>query len=193
MAFSKGKRIEDETSQRIISLAVNIGCKEGAGALTVTRLCKELNCDRRVIYNRFRDINEINLMVGRRCNEELIEKAETAVRENASYFDNFMARITTAFAYIYEHNAHFQYYTMLYKTEETGIRNELLQRLEQIIEEGKAQGEVNAQTDVRQAAECLWILTTGISKMLAVNADYQYQDAYDTMIYGVRSVFEHMK
>ncbi len=36
MAFSKGKRIEDETSKRIVDLAVNIGCKEGMSALTVT-------------------------------------------------------------------------------------------------------------------------------------------------------------
>ena len=43
MAFSKGKRIEDETSKRIIDLAVNIGCREGADALTVTRLCRELS------------------------------------------------------------------------------------------------------------------------------------------------------
>ncbi len=40
MAFSKGKRIEDETSKRIVDLAVNIGCREGADALTVTRLCR---------------------------------------------------------------------------------------------------------------------------------------------------------
>ena len=73
MAFSKGKRIEDETSRRIVELAVNIGCKEGADVLTVTRLCRELNCDRRVIYNRFRDIDEINLIVARRCNEILLE------------------------------------------------------------------------------------------------------------------------
>lgn len=193
MAFSKGKRIEDEMSKRIISLAVNIGCKEGADALTVTRLCRELNCDRRVIYNRFRDIDEIIMMVGKRCNEELIKKAETAVKEDASYYDNFMAKIATAFAYIYEHNAHFQYYTTLYTTDESGIKNELLQGLERMIEEGKAQGAVNAKTDSRQAAECLWILTTGISKMLANNTDYKYQDAFDTMTYGVRSVFGHMK
>ena len=75
MAFSKGKRIEDETSKRIVDLAVNIGCKEGPDALTVTRICKELNCDRRVIYNRFRDLDEINLLVANRCNQELIAKA----------------------------------------------------------------------------------------------------------------------
>ena len=41
---------------------MNIGCKEGPDALTVTRICKELNCDRRVIYNRFRDVDELKKM-----------------------------------------------------------------------------------------------------------------------------------
>lgn len=193
MAFSKGKRIEDETSKRIIDLAVNIGCKEGTGALTVTRLCRELSCDRRVIYNRFRDIDEVNMIVAKRCNEELIKRAEASAREDASYYDNLLARIMTAFTYIYEKNAYFQYYTALYEVSEGGVRNALLQELERLIEEGKAQGAVNAATDSRRCAEMLWIITTGISKMLAMNTGYKYQDAKDTMLYGVQAVFESMK
>lgn len=193
MAFSKGKRIEDETSKRIIDLAVNIGCKEGTGALTVTRLCRELSCDRRVIYNRFRDIDEVNMIVAKRCNEELIQRAEASVQEGASYYDNLLARIMTAFTYIYEKNAYFQYYTALYEVSESGVRNELLQELERLIEEGKAQGAVNAATDSKRCAEMLWIITTGISKMIAMNTGYKYQDARDTMLYGVQAVFESMK
>lgn len=193
MAFSKGKRIEDETSRRIVDLAVNIGCKEGVGALTVTRLCRELNCDRRVIYNRFRDIDEINLLVAKRCNEELIQKAQEQAPQDASYYERFLARIMTVFTYIYEKNASFQYYTALYEISQDGVRNELLQDWERIVEEGKALGAVNAETDSRCAAETLWIIATGIGKMLASNTGYPYQDARDTMLYGVRAVFETMK
>ena len=193
MAFSKGKRIEDETSKRIIDLAVNIGCKEGTGALTVTRLCRELNCDRRVIYNRFRDIDEVNMIVAKRCNEELIQRAEASVAEGASYYDNLLARIVTVFTYIYEKNAYFQYYTALYEVSEGGVKNVLLQDLERVLEEGKTQGAVNAATDTKRAAEMLWIITTGISKMLAMNTGYKYQDARETMLYGVQAVFESMK
>ena len=118
MAFSNGKRIEDETSKRIVDLAVNIGCREGADALTVTRLCRELNCDRRVIYNRFRDIDEINLVVAQRCNEELMAKAKNALKPQASFEENFITLIKTAFTYIYEKNSYFQHYTALYKVTE---------------------------------------------------------------------------
>lgn len=193
MAFSKGKRIEDETSKRIIDLAVSIGCREGADALTVTRLCRELSCDRRVIYNRFRDVDEINMLVAQKCNEELIKRAETAVKESASYYDNLIARITAVFTGIYERNAYFQYYTSLYEVSEGSVKNALLQELEWLVEEGKAAGAVNVATDSRKAAENLWLITTGISRMLAVNTGYKYQDALDTMLYGVRAVLDYMK
>ena len=115
MAFSKGKRIEDETSQRIIDLAIHIGCVEGPDALTVTRICRELNCDRRVIYNRFRDIDEINLIVAGRCNDELLRNAQNAMKEEAGYYENLIALVQAEFTYIYEKNAFFQYYTALYQ------------------------------------------------------------------------------
>ncbi|MDE7321249.1 MAG: TetR/AcrR family transcriptional regulator [Lachnospiraceae bacterium] len=193
MAFSKGKRIEDETSRRIVDLAVNIGCKEGADALTVTRLCRELNCDRRVIYNRFRDIDEINLIVAQRCNEELMEKAKAAVDPHNSFFDRLSTLIEAAFNYIYEKNSHFQHYTALYRVTDNGVRNEILQEIMEMIEAGKAAGDVCAEADSYKAAENIWIITTGISGILAANVNYKYQDGLNTMLYGVEAISSYMK
>lgn len=193
MAFSKGKRIEDETSKRIIDLAVNIGCREGVDALTVTRLCRELNCDRRVIYNRFRDIDEINMIVAQRCNEELLAKARMAVNPQASFYDNFTALMKAAFAYVYEKNANFQYFTTLYKVTEEGVRNGVLLALTELIEEGKTTGDVRAEADSCRAAEIIWLIMTGISGILTANANYKYQDGLDTMLYGVEAVIAGMK
>ena len=192
MAFSKGKRIEDETSKRIVDLAVNIGCKEGPDALTVTRICKELNCDRRVSYNRFRDLNEINLLVANRCNEELVANARGAIKEDASYYDNFKALIQAALTYIYERNAFFQYYTSLYRVTEGGVCNEILQDFITMIEEGKRNGDVRGETDSREAAESIWLLLTGISGMLASHINYKYQDGLKTMMYGVNAILAYM-
>ena len=192
MAFSKGKRIEDETSVRIIALAANIGCKEGADALSVTRLCRELNCDRRVIYNRFRGVDELNLRVADRCNDELIKKAAEAAAEGGSYYDNFLTKIMAVFSHIYERNAYFQYYTALYEVSEGCMQNKLLQEFERMIEDGKAKGAVRARADSRQAAKNIWIIVTGIGRVLAENAECKYQDAADTVMYGVKAVLEYI-
>ncbi|MBQ6788125.1 MAG: TetR/AcrR family transcriptional regulator [Lachnospiraceae bacterium] len=192
MAFSKGKRIEDETSKRIVDLAVNIGCKEGPDALTVTRICKELNCDRRVIYNRFRDLDEINMLVANRCNEELIAKATEVIKDDVSYYDNFKALMKAALTYIYERNAFFQYYTALYRVTEDGVQNEILQELVLLIEKGKDNGDVKSETDSREAAESIWMMMIGISGMLATNVNYKYQDGLKTMMYGVEAITAHM-
>lgn len=193
MAFSKGKRIEDETSIRIVDLAVNIGCKEGPDALTVTRICKELNCDRRVIYNRFRDIDEINFLVSDKCNEELLLHAKEAIKENVGFFENFKAMIETAFMYIYERNAYFQYYTALYRVNDDGIHNEILKTLTEYIENGKASGNVKEQTQSRQAAEGLWFMMIGISSMLAQHVNYKYQDGLITLKYGVEAICKELQ
>ena len=193
MAFSKGKRIEDETSKRIIDLAVNIGCKEGPEALTVTRICRELNCDRRVIYNRFRYVDELNLIVSEKCNEELITHAEAVIDPQAPYFDNFMAFVEAAFAYVYEKNSYFQYYMALYRVMDDGVRNEILQYLIDLIEKGKASGDVKAETNSIEAAENIWLMGVGASNMLASNANYKYQDGLGTVLYGVKAILSYMK
>ena len=192
MAFSKGKRIEDETSKRIVDLAVNIGCREGADALTVTRLCKELNCDRRVIYNRFRDIDEINMLVAQRCNEELMVKTRTVVDPQASFHDNFLALVKAVFTYIYEKNAYFQHYTALYKVTDKGVRNEIFQDLTDFIEKGKATGDVCTEADSGRAAANIWIILTGFGGILAANGNYKYQDGLDTVLYGVEAILTHI-
>ena len=193
MAFSKGKRIEDETSQRIIDLAVHIGCVEGPDALTVTRICRELNCDRRVIYNRFRDIDEINLIVAGRCNDELLRNAQNAMKEEAGYYENLIALVQAEFTYIYEKNAFFQYYTALYQVEETGIHNEILQNLEAYIVKGKESGQVNEHVTPGQAAECIWLMLTGISGMLASHVNYKYQEGYKTLMCGLEAICHEMQ
>lgn len=193
MAFSKGKRIEDETSQRIIELAVMIGCKEGPDALTVTRICRELCCDRRVIYNRFRDVDEINLIVAEKCNDELLTSAREAIKQEAPYYDNLVAFVQAGFTYICEKNAFFQYYTALYQVEEDGIHNDILQNIRAFIESGKTEGKVAATTDSREAAESIWLLLTGISGMLATHINYKYQDAYRTLMYGIHAICHEMQ
>ena len=175
MAFSKGKRIEDETSNRIVNLAVKIGCKEGPDALTVTRICRELSCDRRVIYNRFRDVDEINLIVADRCNKELIANARVAIDPEASYYDNFAALVKAIFTYICERNAFFQHYTALYKVTEDGtVINEILLDLIRLIEEGKEAGTFTvsaAGTDVKSVTQSIISKVSGTSAPTGASFD----------------------
>jgi AcrR family transcriptional regulator len=193
MAFSKGKRIEDETSTRIIDIAKTIGCREGADALTVTRLCRELCCDRRVVYNRFRDIDEINHMVAEKCNNELIEHSRQAINPADSYVDNFNAYVESAFTYIYEKDSYYQYYTTLYKIDDDKVENEFLKDIVVLINEGKTQGYYKDDADSEESAKNIWLIIMGISGMLASNDNYKYKDALDTMVYGVNAVSSYLR
>lgn len=193
MAFSKGKRIEDETSTRIIDLAVNIGCKEGPDALTVTRICRELNCDRRVIYNRFRDVDEINFIVAGKCNEELIAHAQEKIADVSGFKDKFAGFVKNVFSYIYERNAYFQYFTNLYQITEDGIENGILKELQNMIEQGKKDGAVNGQKNSLDAAQCMWIAISGISSILAKNVQYKYPEAMSSLEFSIEAVLKNLE
>lgn len=193
MAFSKGKRIEDETSARIIDLAFNIGCKEGPDALTVTRICKELNCDRRVIYNRFRDVDEIAMFVANRCNTELIASARATMSDGAAYFDNFVTFIQAVLDYIYERNAYFQHFTACFQVVDECIENEILKEVKELIEQGKRSGDVKADADSKAAAEDIWFMLVGIASILTNKANYRYVEGKKTMMYGVQAICEALK
>ena len=193
MAFSKGKRIEDETSKRIVDLAVNIGCNEGPDALTVTRICKELNCDRRVVYNRFRDVDELNMIVADKCSEELISNAKKKINEDAAYCDKLTIFIEAIFTYIHQKNAYFQYYTSLYEIVDSRIKNNVLQELTSFIEKGKKievfMSDINSET----AAKNIWFIITGASSILAENPNYKYDDSLKTVLFGTKAIIQMIK
>ena len=193
MAFSKGKRIEDETSTRIVDLAVNIGCREGYDALTVTRLCRELNCDRRVVYNRFRDVDEINLIVAERCNQEMIAGAKQTIVESAPFFEKYQAYIKNSFAYVYEKNTNFQYYTSLYQIEDGKIDNSIIDELTDFLEEGKKLGEIKDEVDCNMAAQNIWVLMVGFSSMLTKHVSYSYQIALDSLLLGISAIYHEIE
>lgn len=188
MAFSKGKRIEDETSIRIIDLAVNIGCKEGPDALTVTRICKELNCDRRVIYNRFRDVDEIIYIVAEKCNDEIVTKALSQISDSGSFCENFSEFMKNAFTIIYEKNVFFQYYTSLYQLDEKGISNGVLEAVARMMTEAQKKGVVKEEIDCQECAQIMWHELVGISGILAKNLNYKFQEAMSTLMIGVDAI-----
>jgi AcrR family transcriptional regulator len=193
MVFSKGKRIEDETSQHIVEIATNIGCSEGADAVTVTRICRELGSDRRVVYNRFRGIDEINSLVATKCNADLIAHARKAINPTDSYSVNFTTYIEAAFNYIYERESHFQYYIGQYQIDNNDVVNDFLGDLTELINAGKEVGNFKTDADSIETAKSIWLIIMGTSGMLATNADYKYKDGLNTMFYGVNAVSSFIK
>ena len=193
MAFSKGKRIEDETSKRIVDLAVNIGCKEGPDALTVTRICKELNCDRRVVYNRFRDLDELNMIVADRCSQELIANAKKKVNEEAAYCDKLTIFIEAIFTYIQQKNAYFQYYTALYEIVDNRIKNNVLQELIYFIDYGKKNEAIMDDTNSETIAKNIWFIITCETSIQAKNPNYKYEESLKTVLFGTKAIIQMVR
>lgn len=59
MADAKDILISDEMSERIVDTAGKLAASEGAHAVTVRKILKELEITNRVFYNRFHNIDEV--------------------------------------------------------------------------------------------------------------------------------------
>ena len=62
-----------------------------------------------------------------------------------------------------------------------------------LIEEGKEAGEVSKDTDSRATAGNIWLIITGITRLIASNANYKYQDGLNTVMHGVNAISLNMK
>ena len=59
MADTKGVLISDEMSERIIETAGRLATSEGANAVNVRKILRQLNITNRVFYNRFHNLEEV--------------------------------------------------------------------------------------------------------------------------------------
>lgn len=71
MPYSKGVKLADKTSQRIIKAVKKLVYKEGASSINVRRVLKELHISNRIFYNRFQNIEEALLAVSQQIITEM--------------------------------------------------------------------------------------------------------------------------
>ena len=71
MSYSQGTKLQDKISQEIIACVGKMVYKEGANGISVRAVLKELNITNRVFYNRFRNIDEVLLIISQKIVKEM--------------------------------------------------------------------------------------------------------------------------
>ncbi len=85
MAYSKGVKLADKTSKRIIKTIKKMVYKEGASSITVSRVIKKLGVSNRIFYNRFQNIEEALLAVS----QEIIDEMRVCIIKPYNPKDDF--------------------------------------------------------------------------------------------------------
>ena len=148
MAYSRGIRLEDETSKTIIATAAQIARREGMEELTVKRVLTELKVSNRVFYNRFRNIDDVIQVLYEDLVQEIRSSLERVQQPAQSYPDYLLELAVAAVEKIYQNTLHFKQYLFSYQVANDTNRDWWLKKIQQLLRRGMEQGELKVNDPV---------------------------------------------
>ena len=99
MSYSQGTKLQDKISQDIIDCVGKMVYKEGSTGISVRSVLKELNITNRVFYNRFKNIDEVLLIISQKIVKEMRQSILTPYDEKHNYHQ-YIISIATKVQYL---------------------------------------------------------------------------------------------
>lgn len=177
MAYSRGIRLEDETSKTIIATAAQIARREGMEELTVKRVLTELKVSNRVFYNRFRNIDDVIQVLYEDLVQEIRSSLERVQQPAQSYPDYLLELAVAAVEKIYQNTLHFKQYLFSYQVANDTNRDWWLKKIQQLLCRGMEQGELKVNDPVKMSYG-VWCFCLGFHRD-AVGDELTEQEAMD--------------
>lgn len=177
MAYSRGIRLEDETSKTIIATAAQIARREGMEELTVKRVLTELKVSNRVFYNRFRNIDDVIQVLYEDLVQEIRSSLERVQQPAQSYPDYLLELAVAAVEKIYQNTLHFKQYLFSYQVANDTNRDWWLKNIQQLLRRGMEQGELKVNDPVKMSYG-VWCFCLGFHRD-AVGDELTEQEAMD--------------
>ncbi len=110
MADAGQALICDEMSQQIIQAAQRLATEQGAQAITVRKILKELDITNRVFYNRFRNISEVLDIVYANTIARVRKSMVTEIDPERDFFEQVIDIITSSLISSYDVKMNFNSY-----------------------------------------------------------------------------------
>lgn len=113
MSYSQGTKLQDKISQEIIDCVGKMVYKEGTTGISVRSVLKELNITNRVFYNRFRNIDEVLLIISQKIVKEMRQSILTPYDEKHNYHQYIISIATNVLIKTYEVKNNFSDYMFI--------------------------------------------------------------------------------
>lgn len=162
MAFSRGTRLEDAVSRKIIDIATEIVNAEGAEHLTVKRILAQLGTTNRVFYNRFQNVEDVlqnvyeNAVIGMR---ECVIKAYDG---SIDFYEYLMNLAVSALEKTFLLKKQFKNYMFKHDELSDSNRKWWLEQISQILEYGMNKGYLR-HVNSKEFSYSVWCFCRGFS------------------------------
>lgn len=113
MSYSQGTKLQDKISQEIIACVGKMVYKQGASDINVSAVLKELKITNRVFYNRFRNIDEVLLIISQKIVKEMRQSILQPYDEKYNYHQYLINVATNVLIKTYEVKNNFSDYMFI--------------------------------------------------------------------------------
>lgn len=162
MPYSRGIKLEDEISLKIIDTAMEIASEEGIATLTVSKIINRMNVTNRVFYNRFKDIPDVITAVYDKVVEQLRGCFDTPYTPDKDLCEYIINLAVSVLEKTYETKLHFAGYLYNYEFFLEENREWWISHMVPLVEYGIEHG-IFKETDPRLLAYSVWCYCRGFN------------------------------
>lgn len=191
MAYSRGTRLEDDISDEIVAVATKIAYEDGIGQISVKKILCELGVTNRVFYNRFKNINDVLIIVYEKIMNQMRQCIIKSYDESLDYFDYLIELAISVLRKTYENKLHFSSYMFEYDSYKDSNRLWWIGHMKPILDYGIEKGYLK-KMDTKLLSYSIWCFCRGFNAD-AVGGGLSFEEALKSFKLGFGCFIEGMK
>jgi len=191
MKISNDNLICDAVTEDIINITERLAMENGAAAVTVRRVLKEMNVTNRVFYNRFHNIGEVLEIIYRRTVLKMRESLVSEYDVTTNFFEYVLDVCDRVLIMTYDLKKEFSEYTFEMDSSTDANRNWWLDKIKEIIAIGK---ETNQMKDVDsdKLSYTVWCFIRGFCTD-AIKRKIDKEEASEAFRFGFGCLLEGLR
>lgn len=191
MPYSRGIRINDDISLKIIDTAMEIASREGIASLTVSKIINTMGVTNRVFYNRFKGVPDVITEVYYKVVSKLRSCFDTPYDKKQDLCEYIMNLAVSVLEKTYETKLHFAGYLYNYDAFLEENREWWISHMIPLIEYGIKEG-IFEETDSRLLAYSVWCYCRGFNAS-AIGNNLSKDEAIKAFKLGFRCFMDGAK
>ena len=191
MAYSKGVKLEDELTDKIVDVATKIAYEDGVSQINVKRIITELGVSNRVFYNRFKNIQDVLDIVYHRIVEQMRECIKTEYDESCDYYDYLQNIAVAVLKRTYEDKLHFSQYMFAYDSYNESNRNWWIEHIKPLIQYGIDNGLLK-DVNTTYISYSVWCFCRGFNAD-AIGKGLTVEEALESFKLGLSCIIDGLK
>lgn len=162
MKASADDLICDGVSEEIIAVTERLAMHDGAAAVTVRRVLKEMNVTNRVFYNRFHNISEVLETIYKRTVLKMRESLVSDFDIRSEFFEYVLDVCDKVLVMTYDLKNEFSDYMFEMDSSTEANRNWWMEKIKDIIAEGVRTNQIK-DVDAENLSYTVWCFIRGFT------------------------------